>query len=325
MHRNPSQPAIAQSLPITRRALAAGAAIIAASAWVGATASAQTHVGVEVVPPKGPWTTFGDLKRAGGILHYAMIGDDTTRPPIILLHKLGGWLSDWRFVAPLLAAQGRKVIAFDLPGHGGSRWLGPVPYIQTLGETAALLVGAFDEMGINRVDLIGTSLGGCIAVPLAAYWPERINRLALVSSALGGRRTLAEIKINVDDKQTALFDLAGNPVPTQPSVIEQYFGIIHSGPVNGEGISSRQAAGHWIQPSERGVGITDIASTLKRIAAPTLLLYGDRGEAYIRFRTPALAALPRGRTESVPNSGAFVMQDNPPATARILTKFLDEA
>ena len=81
----------------------------------------------------------------------------------------------------------RRVIAFDLPGHGGSQWEGRPPYIQTLGESASLLVGAFYELQIDTVDLIGTSLGGCVSVILAAFWPERINRLAVVSTALPPR------------------------------------------------------------------------------------------------------------------------------------------
>ncbi|WP_380779997.1 alpha/beta fold hydrolase [Sphingomonas sp. R86520] len=309
---------------INRRDLATGTAIAAAATWIGTAAGAQTVAPAQVMPPKGPWTKFGDLQRSGGKLHYAMIGNDVSRPPIVLLHKLGGWLSDWRFVAPLLA-QGRRVIAFDLPGHGGSRWLGTPPYIQSLGETAALLVGALDELGIDRIDLLGTSLGGCVAVPLAAFWPERINKLAIISSALGVRRSLAEIAINVDEKQKALFDAAGNPIPTEPALLEQIFGMVHAAAINVDGIASRKAAGHWIQPSERGVAITDIAGTLKRVAAPTLLVYGDRDKAYPKFRPAAEAALKHGRTAIVPNSGAFVMQDNPPATAAVLKTFLDEA
>lgn len=275
--------------------------------------------------PIGPWTAQGELRRAGGALHYAMIGEPVAgKPPIVLLHKLGGWLSDWRFVAPMLA-QGRQVIAFDLPGHGESRWDGPAPYIQSLGETAALLVGAFDELGFAEVDLIGTSLGGCLAVPLAAFWPERVRKLALVSCALGQRRSLAEIAAAIDAKQGALFDAKGNPVPTPPQLLADIFGIINTGPINADGILSRQAAGRWIQPSERGVAITDIAGTLKRIEAPTLLVYGDRDKAYPKFRPAAEAALRNGHTVVVENSGAFVMQDNPAATGKVLRAFVEGA
>ncbi len=273
-------------------------------------------------PGPGPWTGRGLIQRAGGQLHYVTLGKDQPgKPPVVLLHKLGGWVADWRFVAPALA-QNRKVIAFDLPGHGDSRWQGPAPYIQTLGETAALLVGAFDEMGIPQVDLVGTSLGGCVSVPLAAFWPDRVRRLALVSSALGDRRSLAEIAAVVDVPQKKIFSPAGDPLPVDATILVSHFGMLHPEPISAEGNASRRRADHWIQPSERGVGITDLHGTLKRVEAPTLLLYGDKDHAYLKFRAGAEAALNHAVTRFVPNSGAFVMQDNPGPTGEILNAFL---
>lgn len=310
-----------------RRALGKGliavsAGIAGAATTPACAASPARPVGA---PLPGPWTATGTLQRAGGVLHYATIGAaNPAVPPVVLLHKLGGWLSDWRHVAPLLA-QGRQVIAFDLPGHGASRWEGPAPYILTLGEIAALLVGALDEMGIDKVHLFGTSLGGCTGVSLAAFWPERIQSLAIISSALDGRRTLSQIKALVDEKQTHLFDKNGDPLPTTAAQLRAIFGIVNAEPISVEGNQSRLAAGHWTQPCERGVAITDIAGNIARIQARTLLVYGQYDKAYLKFRAATQAALRNGRSVVVPNSGAFVMQDNPAETARVLNAFLQEA
>lgn len=302
--------------------IAASAAIAGAVATSACAASPAKPIGT---PLPGPWTTTGTLRRAGGVLHYATIGAaNPAVPPVVLLHKLGGWLSDWRHVAPLLA-QGRQVIAFDLPGHGASRWDGPAPYILTLGEIAALLVGALDEMGIDKVHLFGTSLGGCAAVSLAAFWPERIESLAIISSALGGRRTLAQIKALVDEKQTNLFDKNGDPLPTTADQLRQTFGIINADPISAEGNQSRLAAGRWTQPCERGVAITDIAGNIPRIQARTLLVYGEFDKAYHKFRATVEPTLRNGQTVVVKNAGAFVMQDNPAQTAQVLNAFLDAA
>jgi pimeloyl-ACP methyl ester carboxylesterase len=313
---------------ISRRDLNKGLGLFAAGAFVASQAEAAGTTGTQPampVPPKGPWTKSGLLQRAGGQLHYATLGPDNSgKPPIVLLHKLGGWIADWRHVAPALA-QGRQVIAFDLPGHGGSRWSGPAPYIQTLGETAALLVGALDEMGIAQVDLLGTSLGGCVSVPLAAYYPERVRRLALISSALGGARTLAEIAEKIDGPQKKTFDAQGYPLPYDSALLAKVFGMVHVEPMGAEGNDSRKVAGHWVQPSERGVGITDCKGLLKRVSAPTLLLYGDKDPDYIKFREGAEANLQHSRTAYVPNSGAFVIQDNPPEAAKILADFVNRA
>ncbi|NKI98357.1 alpha/beta fold hydrolase [Novosphingobium sp. SG707] len=299
-----------------------GAAMMAGGAAAAPRGAAPKGPG-PIVPPAGPWTRQGEIRRGGGVLHYAILGEARAGvPPVILLHKLGGWLADWRQVAPALA-QGRQVIAFDLPGHGASRMEGPPPYIHTLGETAAMLFGALDEMEIPVVDVMGTSLGGCLGVVMAAASPDRVRRLGVISSALGGRKTLEEVRQAVDVKLKPIFDAGGHPMPTGPELLVNTFGMVHADAINGEGIQSRQAADLWLQPSERGVGVTDLKAALRRVECPTLLVYGQFDKAYQRFRPFAEAVLRRGETVVVPESGAWVIQDNPQATAPLLARFLD--
>lgn len=302
----------------TRRATLALAAGAVTAASGGASMAQETGW----TPPKAPWTKTGAVGRAGGALSYATVGTARAdRPPLVLLHKLGGWRSDWRHVAERLAPD-RQIFAFDLPGHGDSQWLGDPPYIQSLGETAALLVGAFIQLGLDRVDLVGTSLGGCVAVPLAAFWPERVRKLGIVSSAIGGPKTLAQIAEGVDRAQVDRYDAKGMPKPMGPEASAKTFGNLRAVETNPESNASRHRAGRWIQPSERGVGVADIVGTLKRVTAPTLLLYGDRDPAYVRYRAAAEANLKDGRSAFVANSGAFTMQENPEGTAEALAKFL---
>ncbi len=305
---------------LSRRELTASLGMMAAGGALATRAHAQKAF--SDVSAVGPWTETGVLQRPGGKLRYAKLGTaSNAKPPAILLHKLGGWMADWRHVAPLLATK-RQVIAIDLPGHGGSHWEGPAPYIQTLGETAAILVGAFDEWGLPQVDLLGTSLGGCVGASLAAMFPNRVHKLAIISSALARARSLATIAQLVDKGQTSMFDAGGNPTPTDAKLLSSTFGIVNIESIGAEGNSSRVAAGHWIQPSERGVAITDLVANLERVEAETLLLYGALDPNYIRFRIAAETALKTSRTAYVPGAGAFVIQDNPAATAAILNEFL---
>jgi len=297
---------------IDRRGFAMGAGALALS------------TAVHAAPPPPVWTKTGTIRRAGGVMHYATRGEANGQPPLVLLHKLGGWMGDWRQVAPALAER-RQVIAFDLPGHGGSKWPEPVPYIQTQGESAAAVIGALDELGIDIADIAGTSLGGCLGVVLAAAFPDRVRRLAVISSALRERRSLAEIRANIDAKQTNLYDRRGIPFPVRAEQLTGTFGIVHADELTIAGNLSRKAAGRWIQPSERGVGSYDYTSALRRVQAPTLLVYGQFDKAYLRFRTGAEAALRSSRTEIIPNSGAFVIEDNPAATAPVLKRFFDAA
>ena len=102
----------------------------------------------------GFWDSEGDVRRAGGVLHWRSAGSAAQRPPLVLLHMLGGWSDDWRMVARPLATD-RRVIAFDLPGHGLSAWQGLPPEVQTVEETAALIAGALSELGLAQFDLAG--------------------------------------------------------------------------------------------------------------------------------------------------------------------------
>jgi pimeloyl-ACP methyl ester carboxylesterase len=92
--------------------------------------------------------------------------------PILCLHGLTRNARDFEGVAPWLAARGHPVIAADMRGRGGSAWDPAADYhLPTYaGDVAALL----DARGIDRAILLGTSMGGLIAMALAVRAPGRI-------------------------------------------------------------------------------------------------------------------------------------------------------
>ncbi len=98
--------------------------------------------------------------------------------PVLLIH---GWLFShrcWRSVLPAISAQ-FSVYAPDLPGHGESER--PASYPYSLDALAGTLAGLLDSLELPRVSLIGHSLGGSLALLLAARRHERVRRLVLVS------------------------------------------------------------------------------------------------------------------------------------------------
>ncbi|WP_170066006.1 alpha/beta fold hydrolase [Novosphingobium guangzhouense] len=300
---------------IDRRGFAGSVALGAVLA--STRASAMTGF---ITPPDTVWTGGGVVGRAGGRLRYVTLGDKGTAPPLVLLHKLGGWVADWRDVAPALA-KGRQVIAFDLPGHGASHWLGTPPAVQTVVETAGLLLGALQEMGLAQVDLAGTSLGGCVAVAMAAIAPERVRRLALPSCVLGPASTQEQVAAK-EAGQASMFTPDGDPLPVDAEVARGVFGLINAERIGAEQNASRKQAGRWIRPHERGVAYTDFVSLMRRVSAPTLLLYGERDGFFLKYQAGAEAAFRDVRSIVMSGVSGFPVQDNPVDTARAIDRFL---
>ena len=111
-------------------------------------------------------------------LRYLDVGEgDAT--PVLLLHGFGADLNSWMFTQPALA-EGRRVIALDLPGHGGSGKQVGAGDADTLVDA---VMSFLDAIELTRVHLVGHSMGGAIAGLLAARRPDRVASLTLIAPA----------------------------------------------------------------------------------------------------------------------------------------------
>src|SRR5262252_4917585 len=119
---------------------------------------------------------------AGGLrLRYLTLGEGGSIP-VLLLHGFGADLNTWMFTQPALA-EGRRVIGLDLPGHGGSAKRLDHADAESL---AAVIDRTLDALGIERLHLVGHSMGSGIAIAFALWQPERVATLTLIASASFG-------------------------------------------------------------------------------------------------------------------------------------------
>ena len=96
---------------------------------------------------------------------------------ILLVHGYGGDRNSWLFLQEPLAAKYR-VYALDLPGHGTSaKDVGDA----SLGVLADAVTGVLDALGADRAHLVGHSMGGAVALAVAARDPRRIASLTLIA------------------------------------------------------------------------------------------------------------------------------------------------
>ena len=116
------------------------------------------------------------LELPGGDLHVLEEGSPDA-PPVVLLHGFAGSMHWFDRFAPLLAGSNR-VIRIDLLGHGGSS---KPPDGYELENQARLVGLALDRLGVERVTVVGHSMGGAVGVSLAEQRPELVRALAVIN------------------------------------------------------------------------------------------------------------------------------------------------
>ena len=112
-----------------------------------------------------------------GALRYAKRGSGGAT--VILIHGFGGDLDNWLFNIDALG-EVATVYALDLPGHGQSSKSLDNPGLDSLADAVASFMGA---VGIDSAHLVGHSMGGAIAMHMAAADPGKVDSLTLICSA----------------------------------------------------------------------------------------------------------------------------------------------
>lgn len=110
-----------------------------------------------------------------------MIDSGGTGEPVILLHPRTGNSEFWQYTVPALAEAGYRAIAIDNPGWGKSVVYdanNPVPVAETID---ALI----DHLELGEIHVVGTAMGGYVALDYAAWRPERTKSLVIAASGLG--------------------------------------------------------------------------------------------------------------------------------------------
>jgi 3-oxoadipate enol-lactonase len=109
----------------------------------------------------------------GLTFHYLDWGGDG--PPLVMLHGFTGHAHSWDHTAEVLRGRYR-VLALDQRGHGDSQWAETYGSHHMVEDVRRFL----DALGLDRVTLMGLSMGGNVAYLFAAEYPERVDRLVVL-------------------------------------------------------------------------------------------------------------------------------------------------
>lgn len=105
-------------------------------------------------------------------LHYQIVGEGE---PLVILHGLFGSIDNWRGLAKELSLYA-QVITVDLRNHGAS----PHSDEQTYQLMSEDLVTLFNHLKLEKINLMGHSVGGKVAMKFASTYPDRLNNLVIV-------------------------------------------------------------------------------------------------------------------------------------------------
>jgi pimeloyl-ACP methyl ester carboxylesterase len=114
----------------------------------------------------------------GNRIHYYEGGSGA---PVVLVHGLGSRAEDWANLMPQLKQAGFHVYTIDLLGYGRSAR--PADAAYSIAEEARYVEDFIAQHGLQKVNLIGWSMGGWVSMRVALDMPERIGRLVLCDSA----------------------------------------------------------------------------------------------------------------------------------------------
>lgn len=239
-------------------------------------------------------------------------------PPLLLLH---GWANSALALEPLARslADLRDTIVPDLPGFGRTeRPKGPTGWNGA--EYAAWTLALLDKLGIERADLFGHSRGGHVAAYIAATSPERVNRLVLCGSAglhehrspaVGLERAGRALLLRSMHRAAAQGLLGGDGPERARTLSECY-------------ASPDYRAAGVMRPTLARVLADDIGPLLPRIAAPTLLVWGDHDVETPPELGARMERLVRGSRLVLFPGGHHIFADQPEAAPAAIRAFLAE-
>lgn len=264
------------------------------------------------------------VKVDGVTLHVERTGSG---PPLVLLH---GFTGSGRTLARTAEdfADRFETLRIDLLGHGQSDApdrIAPYAMERCAGQVAAVI----ERLAGGRAHLLGYSMGGRVALSLAAFHPEQVRSALLVGARAGiesapdrARRIAADERLAADLERCGLeafvdrwmaLPLFASQARIGPAFLAE---------------ARRQRLGncvHGLVHSLRGMGAGAQRPLFDRLASlrvPTLVAVGAEDERFLPVAEDLAARIPAARLAVVPAAGHAAHLENPEAFRRIARDFL---
>jgi len=249
-------------------------------------------------------------------IHYIERGSGPVAA--VLIHGFLGHTYSFRYLIPELAKD-QRVVAVDLKGSGYSGR--PKKGDYSLTEQARLVIRLMDKLGIDRASVVGHSLGGEVAMRLAANWPARAEKLVLAASVSGDRIPTLPVTPLIKPVLWLIGRLFGrlifrrqfyDPRKATKEVLEAYRRPLR---IKGTG----HAAYQTLRDMRREKAVDS-----SRISPPVLILWASSERILPRWVLSRLRKrFPKAKVVTIERAGHLLLEEQPEQANRAVKSFLE--
>ncbi len=236
----------------------------------------------------------GHFVSAGDIRLYVQEDGPKSGVPVVFIHGFGAWSETWKKTTSVLASHGFHTIALDVPPFGFSEKVTDGTFSRQ--AQAHRIITVLAALQLDRVILVGHSVGARPTVEVALLAPDRIRALVLVDGAFGFGNDgqfepnhpglPARILFGLHPLRNAVLSAtAVNPLMTKkllssfvadPEVLTPAVLAVYQKPFVVKDSTNR--LGDWLKvlSVDEDTSLSGKLSNFSRLAMPTLLIWGDK-------------------------------------------------
>ncbi len=236
--------------------------------------------------------------------------------PLVLLHGFTGQAANWRAQTATFAPH-FQTLAIDLLGHGQSAWpTDPARY--RMEHCVEDLLAVFDQLALARINVLGYSMGGRVALHFAMAHPERVSALILESASPGlADPQEREARIQSDEALADFIEREGLAAFVERWENLPLFASQARLPESARAELRTQRLHNnprGLANSLRGLGAgvqSPLWESLPNLRAPTLLIAGELDSKFTAIARAMAQALPQSRLAIVPDAGHTIHLEQP--------------
>ncbi len=245
-------------------------------------------------------------------VHYEVFGRGR---PVLFLH---GWMGSWRYWYPTIEQVEKKYRAysFDFWGFGESRRKNTSENIHNYSRQ---VIRFLDALGIDRVLLVGHSMGGMVALKTALDHPTRIAKVVTVGAPIVGSSLSWFLKLTYYQPIADTF--AGAPW-LRRLLFRHFLGETNDPALHEILDDSLKSSAATLQRSVASMLHTDLRPDLSRLTVPALIVHGGRDEIVNPNQANLFHHVAQAQVVVMPKSRHFPFLDEPDQFNTLLLSFL---